>query len=152
MISVFTTFNYGGFFAAVGTLGLTAGDWIVLALAVLLLWLYDWKREAAAPSDPDALLELTLDLTARKARAQYQYIPAQCLFCGRVLYLGLREEEMEGYRRYREDGADLEDVLPALNAFEREFLITGMCPDCQCDVFRKELPADTRRWALSEGE
>lgn len=111
---------------------------------------YDWKQETVAPSNPDALVELVLGLTARKARAQYQYIPAKCPLCGRVLYLGLREEEMEGYRRYQEDGADLEDALPALNAFEREFLITGMCPDCQCDVFRKELPADTRRWALSE--
>ena len=46
VISVFTTFNYGAFFAAVGTLGLTLGDWIVLAAAVLILWLYDWKRES----------------------------------------------------------------------------------------------------------
>ena len=44
--SVFTVFNYGAFFAAVGTLGLTLGDWIVLAAAVALLWLYDWKRSA----------------------------------------------------------------------------------------------------------
>ena len=44
VISVFTTFNYGTFFATVGTLGLTLGDWIVLAVAVLILWLYDWKR------------------------------------------------------------------------------------------------------------
>ena len=46
VISVFTTFNYGAFFAAEGTLGLTLGDWIVLAAAVLILWLYDWKRES----------------------------------------------------------------------------------------------------------
>lgn len=42
--SVFTTFNYGTFFAAVGKLGLTVGDWIVLAVATAMLWLYDWKR------------------------------------------------------------------------------------------------------------
>jgi len=45
VLSVFTTFNYGAFFAAVGTLGLTLGDWIVLGIAVGILWLYDWKRE-----------------------------------------------------------------------------------------------------------
>ena len=45
VVSVFTTFNYGAFFAAVGTLGLTLGDWIVLGVAVGILWLYDWKRE-----------------------------------------------------------------------------------------------------------
>lgn len=44
--SIFTTFNYGAFFATVGTLGLTAGDWTVLAAAAVLLWLADWKRPA----------------------------------------------------------------------------------------------------------
>ena len=44
--SVFTTFNYGDFFAQVGTLGLTGGDWTVLAAAVVMLWLYDWKAKA----------------------------------------------------------------------------------------------------------
>lgn len=46
VISVFTTFNYGEFFATVGTLGLTVIDWIVLAAAVLILWGYDCKRTA----------------------------------------------------------------------------------------------------------
>lgn len=44
VLSVFTTFNYGEFFAAVGTLGLTVTDWIVLAAAVILLWAYDCKK------------------------------------------------------------------------------------------------------------
>ena len=43
--SLFTTFNYGAFFAGVGTLGLSTGEWIVLAVSVLGLWLYDWKQE-----------------------------------------------------------------------------------------------------------
>lgn len=42
--SLFTTFNYGAFFTTIGTLGLTFGDWIVFAVAVALLWVYDWKR------------------------------------------------------------------------------------------------------------
>ena len=42
--SVFTTWNYGAFFTAVGSLGLACGDWIVLAAATVLLWLYDWKQ------------------------------------------------------------------------------------------------------------
>ncbi len=44
--SVFTTFNYGAFVTAIGTLGLTIGDWIVFAAAVVLLLLYDWKHDA----------------------------------------------------------------------------------------------------------
>ena len=43
--SLFTTYNYGVFFATVGTLGLTLGDWIVFAASVALLWVYDWKCE-----------------------------------------------------------------------------------------------------------
>ena len=39
--SVFTTFNYGDFAAGIGTLGLTPGDWIVLACAVAALWACD---------------------------------------------------------------------------------------------------------------
>ena len=39
--SVFTTWNYGACFAAIGTLGLTLGDWIVLFAALFLLWGYD---------------------------------------------------------------------------------------------------------------
>ncbi len=45
MTSVFTTFNYGAFFATIGTLGLTLGDWIVLFVALLLLWGYDLHTE-----------------------------------------------------------------------------------------------------------
>lgn len=41
--SVFTDFHYGAFFAGIGGMGLSAGDWIVLGAACLLLWLYDWK-------------------------------------------------------------------------------------------------------------
>lgn len=39
--SVVKTWNYGAFFANVGTLGLNLGDWIVLAVSLLLLWIYD---------------------------------------------------------------------------------------------------------------
>ena len=41
LLSIFTTFNYGQFFATIGTLGLTLGDWIVLLSAVVLLTVYD---------------------------------------------------------------------------------------------------------------
>jgi len=52
-VSIFTTFNYGDFVMQIGTMGLSAGDWIVLAVAALALWGYDvntaklrnWFRE-----------------------------------------------------------------------------------------------------------
>ena len=42
--SVFTTFNYADFAAQIGTLGLTLGDWIVLAVAAAMLWAYDLRQ------------------------------------------------------------------------------------------------------------
>ncbi len=44
LLSVFTTFNYPALVTTVGTLGLTAVDWVVLGVALLLLWGYDWFR------------------------------------------------------------------------------------------------------------
>ncbi len=41
LASVFTVPNYAAFVSGIGTLGLTAGDWIVLGVALLLLWAYD---------------------------------------------------------------------------------------------------------------
>lgn len=44
VVSVFTTFNYGTFFAQIGSMGLTLGDWLVLAAALLGLWGFDLFR------------------------------------------------------------------------------------------------------------
>lgn len=44
MVSVFTTFNYAACFTGILTMGLTAGDWIVLIAAVGALWIYDVYR------------------------------------------------------------------------------------------------------------
>lgn len=44
--SLFTTFNYGDFFATIGSMGLTLGDWIVFATATALLCTYDiWAKQ-----------------------------------------------------------------------------------------------------------
>lgn len=49
VLSVFTTFNYGTFFAQIGTMGLTLTDWIVLGVAAAWLWCYDvWKTPVQA--------------------------------------------------------------------------------------------------------
>ncbi|MDE6701928.1 MAG: hypothetical protein K2K10_13110, partial [Acetatifactor sp.] len=41
--SVFTVLNYNEFFVGISEMGLSAGDWVVLGGACLLLWFYDWK-------------------------------------------------------------------------------------------------------------
>lgn len=43
--SVFTVFNYNAFFAGIGGMGLAVGDWVVLGIACLLVFLYDWKSK-----------------------------------------------------------------------------------------------------------
>ncbi|MBE6978457.1 MAG: hypothetical protein E7438_07515 [Ruminococcaceae bacterium] len=108
----------------------------------------DWGAEAIAPADTEELLGVVLEILDEKTSQYPHYISARCPICNRAFKLGLTEEEREGYQRYNNDEEDLEDAIPALNAFEREFLITGMCPDCQCDVFRKEPPEDLSRWAM----
>lgn len=46
--SVFTSFDAGNFFAGVGALGLTLGEWLVLAGATGLLWAFDCRHGALA--------------------------------------------------------------------------------------------------------
>lgn len=43
--SVMTVFNYGAFFSGIANMGLTLGDWIVLAAALIALWQYDWHAK-----------------------------------------------------------------------------------------------------------
>ncbi len=45
MASVFTSFNYAALFAGIGQLGLGAGEWAVLVIAVAVLWCCDVFRE-----------------------------------------------------------------------------------------------------------
>ncbi|MBD5491698.1 MAG: MBOAT family protein [Lachnospiraceae bacterium] len=44
--SVFTVLNYNNLFAGISAMGLSVGDWVVLTVACLLLWLYDWKSKS----------------------------------------------------------------------------------------------------------
>lgn len=110
----------------------------------------EWEAEGAAPADTEELLGVVLDILDQKQSQYPHYISGRCPLCNRVFKLGLTEEEMENYKKYCNDELDLENAIPALNAFEREFLMTGMCPDCQCDVFRKEMPKDISRWEIGE--
>lgn len=45
IVSLFTTFNYGSVITEIGTMGLTMGDWIVFASAIILLFACDGQRE-----------------------------------------------------------------------------------------------------------
>lgn len=108
-----------------------------------------WLEQGVAPDGAQARLERVLQIALEEDvdLPTYAYISARCPLCGTTYQLGLTDEELEGYRRFREEDEDLEDAIPALNGFEREFLMTGMCPNCQASVFHKDLPTDMSRWA-----
>jgi len=65
--SVFTTFNYGALFAALPTMGLSAGGGIAFGVALILLWLFDLKRETlsakASAFRPEAKVAIAGALT-----------------------------------------------------------------------------------------
>lgn len=105
-----------------------------------------WSEEGPAPADTEELVKRIFDILDEKQPQYPRRISGRCPICGRDVHLGLTEEEYEGYQKFQSGGEDLEEAIPDLNAFEREFMITGMCVDCQCSVFRKEPPADTSRW------
>lgn len=121
------------------------GNWLLMPLD---LEAAEWGAEIPAPTDTDQRLEAILQMTIKRTLPTYEYITKTCPLCGMVLRLGLTTEELEGYQQVQNGDADLEEAIPALNPFEREFLITGMCPDCQSRVFKKDLPKALDRWQL----
>lgn len=105
-------------------------------------WLFSLGSSWSFSTDPNtgftAFYEASPLFTSR-ILSQWPFSLANCPICGKQTKgLGLTEEELEGYHKFRGEDADLEDDIPNLNAFERAFLIAGMCPDCQCRAFRKE--------------
>ncbi len=109
----------------------------------------EWCREGVfAPRDTEEFLQFAIDVTVNKEQVSYHYVSKSCPLCGSAFSLGLTDTESEIYNKVLQGDVDLEEALPALNSFEKEFLITGMCLDCQKTVFKKNLPADLSRWKL----
>lgn len=109
----------------------------------------DWEAEAFAPADTEELLKLVFDILDQKQPLYPRCITGHCPICGAEVKLGVTEEEVEGFRQFQEEDADLEEVLPDFGPFEREFLLTGMCPNCQCNVFHTKPPEDMSRWDIA---
>lgn len=70
-----------------------------------------------------------------------------CPLCKRKATLILNEREYAEYKQALEDD-DLPDGIGGLTLFEKEFFVTGMCPECQARVFNKALPALGGRWTV----
>ena len=56
-------------------------------------------------------------------------------FCLEGTYLKLSDEQNDEYIEYLEEGGAIQDALSLFNKFEREFVITGYCPECQEKIF-----------------
>lgn len=109
----------------------------------------EYIEKASVSDNTQELLDLIVQtalISDTQTKSQYQYISAKCPMCQQTISLGLLPDELEGYRKFTGEDEDIQDVLPQLDLFEREFLITGMCPECQANLFGKELPDDLSRW------
>jgi hypothetical protein len=58
----------------------------------------------------------------------------RCPFCEEKETI---EVPADGYRAWQR-GALVQDALPDLDAYKREQLITGTCPQCWIDVFESD--------------
>lgn len=58
-------------------------------------------------------------------------IEVRCQFCGAINQVAVFEAD---YDRWI-DGALVQNAFPYLTADERELLVSGLCLDCQKDVF-----------------
>lgn len=63
-------------------------------------------------------------------------IVSQC-WCGKFSSLDLTEQEYEQYRKWRAGELYIQDIS-TLNPCEREFLKTGMCRECQKQIFNND--------------
>ena len=62
----------------------------------------------------------------------------KCPMCKRVTYLRMTEAEIIQFGEYIYFGGLIQDRLPRMGVQEREFLITGYCPECQEKIFGKK--------------
>ena len=68
-----------------------------------------------------------------------------CPMCGAVSTMALTLEEANAVSLYESGmGVLIQDVLPNLNPFEREFIKTGYCVKCQEQLFSRKAPENTR--------
>ena len=58
-----------------------------------------------------------------------------CPMCGTTSTIELTDEEARGVRKYLTQRCLIQEALPALRPSEREFIVTGYCPDCQNLLF-----------------
>ncbi len=62
----------------------------------------------------------------------------RCPVCGRYLYLKLSKQQNEEYSYYCCYGGPIQSKLKSFNKFEREFVKSEYCPECQEAIFHSK--------------
>ena len=62
------------------------------------------------------------------------WVEVTCPLCGNVTLLAVVEEDFRAW----EEGALIQNVMPYMDATERETLISGLCEVCQGGIFGNE--------------
>lgn len=62
------------------------------------------------------------------------WVKVTCPLCGNVTLLAVVEEDFKAW----EEGALIQNVMPYMDATERETLISGLCEVCQGNFFSDE--------------
>lgn len=65
-------------------------------------------------------------------------IAIECPFCGQVTFIETTAEAIRAY----ENGALAQDAFPHLSVEDRETIISGLCWECQDNVFGDEEDED----------
>lgn len=77
---------------------------------------------------------------------RYSEVGSVCPMCRKETGMYLTEEEAEAFELYQMGFGHIQDVLPMLNPFEREFLKTGYCIHCQELLFGRKAEITEGRW------
>lgn len=62
-------------------------------------------------------------------------VKSQCPICDEVQTVDIPLEHVEAFKKYQAGEGDIQNLLPFLDASEREILISGVCPKCWSSVF-----------------
>ena len=73
-------------------------------------------------------------------------IEKTCPMCGRSAYLNITKEQDKELTQYIFHGGKIQDKLKSYNKFEREFIKTGYCPECQSLLFGSKLEESDNRF------
>lgn len=62
-----------------------------------------------------------------------------CPMCKKNAFLRINSDQKKEFKSYACYGGLIQEKLKSFNDFEREFVKTGYCPECQNGLFMKEL-------------